>query len=87
MSAVEADVNPSDIGTEALGRLRLSRMRTMLGFDTELTDTYLFTWKLARRISGGSGQHDELQVDDMLSRHVERSTEFGSVWKASCFVS
>ena len=33
------DVNPSDIGTEALGRERFHRLRSMLGMGTELSET------------------------------------------------
>ena len=32
-------VNPSDIGTKALGRERFYRMRSMLGMGTELVET------------------------------------------------
>ena len=32
-------VNPSDIGTKALGRERLDRMRSMIGMGTELVET------------------------------------------------
>ena len=39
MSAVRTDVNPSDIGTKALGRERFYRMRSMLGMGTELIET------------------------------------------------
>ena len=39
MSAVKADVNPSDIGTKALRRVRFYRMRSVLGMGTELVET------------------------------------------------
>ena len=39
MSAVKTDVNPSDIGTEALGCERFYRLRSMLGMGTELVET------------------------------------------------
>ena len=39
MSSVKTDVNPSDIGTKALGRERVYRLRSMLGMGTELTET------------------------------------------------
>ena len=39
MSAIKTDVNPSDIGTKALGRERFYRMRSMLGMGTELVET------------------------------------------------
>ena len=39
MSSVKTDVNPSDIGTEALGRERFHRLRSMLGMGTELSET------------------------------------------------
>ena len=39
MSAVKTDVNPSDIGTKALGLERFYRMRSMLGMGTELVET------------------------------------------------
>ena len=39
MSSVKTDVNPSDIGTEALGRERFYRLRSMLGKGTELSET------------------------------------------------
>ena len=39
MSSVKTDVNPSDIGMEALGRERFHRLRSMLGMGTELSET------------------------------------------------
>ena len=39
MSSVKTDVNPSDIGTKALGRERFYRLRSMLGMGTELSET------------------------------------------------
>ena len=39
MSSVKTDVNPSDIGTKALGRERFHRWRSMLGMGTELSET------------------------------------------------
>ena len=39
MSSVKTDVNPSDIGTKALGRERCYRLRSMLGMETELIET------------------------------------------------
>ena len=39
MSSVKTDVNPSDIGTKALGRERFYRLRPMLGMGTELVET------------------------------------------------
>ena len=39
MSSVKTDVNPSDIGTKALGRERFHRLRSMLGMGTELIET------------------------------------------------
>ena len=39
MSSVKTDVNPSDIGTKALGRERFYRLRSMLGIETELSET------------------------------------------------
>ena len=39
MSSVKTDVNPSDIGTKALGRERFHRLRSMLGMGTDLTET------------------------------------------------
>ena len=39
MSSVKSDVNPSDIGTKALGRERFHRLRSMLGMGTELIET------------------------------------------------
>ena len=39
MSSVKTDVNPSDIGTKALGRDRFHILRSMLGMGTELSDT------------------------------------------------
>ena len=41
MSSVKTDVNPSDIGTKALGRERFYRLRSMLGMGTELSETSL----------------------------------------------
>ena len=39
MSAVKTDVNPSDVGTKALGRDRLCRMRAVLGLDNDFAET------------------------------------------------
>ena len=39
MSSVKTDVNPSDIGTKALGRDRFHRLRSMLGMGIELSET------------------------------------------------
>ena len=39
MTTVKTDVNPSDIGTKALERERLYRLRSMLGMGTELVET------------------------------------------------
>ena len=39
MSSVKTHVNPSDIGTKALGRERFHRLRSMLGMGTELNET------------------------------------------------
>ena len=39
MSSVKTDVNPSDIGTNALGRERFQRLTSMLGMGTELIET------------------------------------------------
>ena len=42
MSSVKTDVNPSEIGTKALGRERFHRLRSMLGMGTELSETSSF---------------------------------------------
>ena len=39
MSAVRVDVNPSDVGTKALGRERFGMMRAMLGLGNERAET------------------------------------------------
>ena len=39
MSSVKTDVNPSDIGTKALGRERFHRLRSILGMGSELSET------------------------------------------------
>ena len=39
MSSVKTDVNPSDLGTKALGRERFHRLISMLGMGTELSET------------------------------------------------
>ena len=39
MSAVKSDVNPSDVGANALGCERICRMRAMLGLGNELAET------------------------------------------------
>ena len=39
MSSVKTDVNPSDIGTRALGRERFYRLRSVFGMGTELGET------------------------------------------------
>ena len=51
MSSVKTDVNPSDIGTRALGRERFHRLRSMLGMGTELSETRL----LGKWYSGDEG--------------------------------
>ena len=42
MSSVKTDVNSSDIGTKALGRERFHRSRSVLGMETELSETSSF---------------------------------------------
>ena len=39
MSSVKTDVNPSDIGTKALGRERFHRLRSMPRMETQLIET------------------------------------------------
>ena len=39
MSSVKTALNPSDMGTKALGRERCYRLRSMLGMGTDLTET------------------------------------------------
>ena len=39
MSSVKTNVNPSEIGTKALRRERFHRLRSMLGMETELSET------------------------------------------------
>ena len=39
ISAVKTSVNPSDVGTQALGRERFCRMRAMLRLGSEFEDT------------------------------------------------
>ena len=39
MSSLKTDVDPSDIGTKAMGRERFHRLRSMLGMGTDLTET------------------------------------------------
>ena len=39
MSSVKTNVNPSDIGTKALGRERFHRLRSILGMGTEFIET------------------------------------------------
>ena len=39
MSAVKTEVNPSDIGTKALGHERVYRLRSMLGMGTGVIET------------------------------------------------
>ena len=59
MSSVKTDVNPSDIGTKALGRERFHGLRSMLRMETDLTET----WQLARR---KTSDKDELQAELVL---------------------
>ena len=47
MSSVKTDVNPSDIGTKALGRERFYRLRSMLGMGTELSERQLASGTVA----------------------------------------
>ena len=54
MTAVKTDVNPSDIGTKALGRERFHRLRSMLGMGTELSETS-FTWQIGTVATNDSG--------------------------------
>ena len=56
MSSVKTDVNPSDIGTKALGCSRFHRLRSMLGMGTEL-----FQWRrVTMRVTGnGNGGLNE----------------------------
>ena len=49
MSSVKTEVNPSDIGLNALGRKRFHRLRSMLGMDIAVSET----------ISLGRWQSDE----------------------------
>ena len=44
MSSAKSDVNPSGIGTKALGRERFHRLRSMLGMGTELSASSLGKW-------------------------------------------
>ena len=60
MSAIKTDVNPSDIGTKALGRERFYRLRSMLGMGTELIET--------------SSPGKWYSGDEWWIRRVERST-------------
>ena len=39
MSFVKTDVNPSDIGTKALGDERFHKLRSILGMGTKLIET------------------------------------------------
>ena len=74
MSAVQTDVNPRDVGTEALGCQRFCRIRAVLGLSNEKTETCsLENW------DDESGKLDELQVQLVLSRHVDPSTACGRV--------
>ena len=65
MSSVKTDVNPSDIGTKALGRERFHRLRSMLGMGTELSETSspgkVVQWRrVTMRVTGyGYGGLDE----------------------------
>ena len=65
MSSVKTDVNPSDIGTKALGRERFHRLRSMLGMGTELSETsspgkWLQWRRVTMRVTGyGHGGLDE----------------------------
>ena len=77
MSSVKTDVNPSDIGTKALGRERLYRLRSMLDMVTELseqvplvTGTMEMEWqrRVASRTYGGS--------DESNDRHMWASVDF-----------
>ena len=58
MSSVKTDVNPSDIGTKALGRERFHRLRSMLG--DELTWQEVQWRRVTMRVTGyGYGGLDE----------------------------
>ena len=65
MSAVKTDVNPSDIGTKALGRERFHRSRSML----ELSE---FTWQMVqwRRVTVEISGYEYDGLDESNDRHM-----------------
>ena len=73
MSSVKTDVNPSDIGTRALGRERFHRLRSMLGMGTELSETS----SPGRWYSGDDGLCESLDTGmvDWTSRTIDTYEE------------
>ena len=71
MSSVKTDVNPSDIGTKALGRERFHRLRSMLGMGTELSETSS-TWHLVqwRRMTVEISGYECDELDESNDRHM-----------------
>ena len=61
MSAVKNDVNPSDVGTKALGRERFYRLRSMFGMGTELVET-----SSPGKWYDGNECHEESQAGGMV---------------------
>ena len=80
MSSVKIDVNPSDIGTNALGRERFCRLRSMLGMGTELTGSSSFgNWhdgnERQRRVASRTYE----EVDESNDRHMRAIVHFVNV--------
>ena len=71
MSSVKTDVNPSDIGTKALGRERFHRLRSMLGVGTELMRDEL-TWQVVqwRRVTMRVTGYGYGGLDESNDRHM-----------------
>ena len=64
-------MNPSDIGTKALGRERFHRLRSMLGMGTELSETSslgkMVQW---RRVVVEISRYEYDGMDESNDRHV-----------------
>ena len=71
MSSVKTDVNPSDIGTKALGRERFYRLRSMLGMGTDLTETSsLGNWHDGNERQRRVASRTYGEVDESNDRHM-----------------
>ena len=77
MSSVKTDVNPSDIGTKALGRERFYRLRSMLGVGRELSETSSpGNWYDGNEWRRRVASRTDGEVDKSNDRHMWASVDF-----------